>query len=155
MGIFIGGTTDDNKMEDYEEGIFTPRIGPHATNSIYESGTGHYTKIGNKVTIVIHFENKNPNSFGSGNSNIIRVWNFPFAIRQTSNSATAHQPMMAQMMYNIRFAANEKHYFYTTNNGTQVLGLKSRDGTSWTNWLVSDFNINGFYLHSQLTYMVA
>ena len=45
-GIYIGGTAAANKLEDYEEGTFTPAI-TVATGSVTNATqTGNYTKIG-------------------------------------------------------------------------------------------------------------
>ncbi len=151
MSIFIGGTGSANELDDYEEGTFTPRISPHnAMSTVYENGVGAYTKIGNTVYATISFINKNPNSFG--NTATIAIHNLPFNIRHGSNVNGEHIVADAQMMHNVRFADNEKHYFYTNNNSTYLYGLKSRDGTTWTDWLTGDFNINNFYIHVHLTY---
>tara|TARA_R100000353_G_scaffold46494_1_gene37180 strand:- start:3 stop:467 length:465 start_codon:yes stop_codon:yes gene_type:complete len=150
MSIFLGGTGTANELHDYEEGTWTPRISPHSSMStIYENGTGGYTKVGNKVYAHYVFVAKNPNSFGS--TAIIAIHNLPYTIRHSLNYDAGHIVADAQMMYNIDFASNHKHYFYTNNNSTYLYGLKSRDGTTWEDWQVSDIN-NNFYLYGHLTY---
>jgi len=52
-GIFLGGTGSANKLEDYEEGTWTPflndvTVGPLAGSETF--GYANYTKIGNIVT---------------------------------------------------------------------------------------------------------
>ena len=151
MSIFLGGTGSANELHDYEEGSWTPRIGPHnALSTVYESGIGSYTKVGNLVYIDYSFINKNPNGFG--NSAAIAISNLPFTIRHTNNSNSAHIYSDGQMMMNVRFADNQKHYLYTNNNDTFITGLKSRDAIGWELWHVNDWNINGFYFHGHLTY---
>ena len=51
-GIHLGGTGAANKLDDYEEGTFTPTFvnGTVGTNQ----SSGYYTKIGNTVYVNIH-----------------------------------------------------------------------------------------------------
>ena len=48
-GVYLGGTGAANKLDDYEEGTWTPTIqnGSHT----YTSQVGNYTKVGNLVTV--------------------------------------------------------------------------------------------------------
>ena len=47
-GVYLGGTGDANKLDDYEEGTWTPVNTGTATTS---TATGLYTKVGNLVTV--------------------------------------------------------------------------------------------------------
>jgi hypothetical protein len=55
-GVYLGGTGSANKLDDYEEGTFTPTLhratGGDVTAS-YSSQVGRYTKIGRLVTVEI------------------------------------------------------------------------------------------------------
>jgi hypothetical protein len=67
-GIFVGGTGPGNKLEDYEEGTFTPQISgsggaPTITHSI-ELGT--YVKVGNLVQVTVSVGASGTPSGGSG-----------------------------------------------------------------------------------------
>jgi hypothetical protein len=46
-GVFLGGTGSANKLDDYEEGTWTPTIGAGTISSNYT----RYIKVGNKVTV--------------------------------------------------------------------------------------------------------
>jgi len=50
-GVYLGGTGAANKLDDYEEGTWTPRIVGSSSESgqSYQRQEGYYTKIGNKV----------------------------------------------------------------------------------------------------------
>ena len=48
-GVYLGGTGSANKLEDYEEGTWTPTGGGNVSG--ISSQNGHYTKVGNLVTI--------------------------------------------------------------------------------------------------------
>ena len=47
MAIFLGGTTDSNKLQDYEEGTFTVSLSVGSNSNT----TGHYVKIGDIVLV--------------------------------------------------------------------------------------------------------
>ena len=46
-GVYVGGTGSANKLDDYEEGTWTPT----GNTVTYTSNSGIYTKIGNLVTV--------------------------------------------------------------------------------------------------------
>ncbi len=48
-GVHLGGTTAANKLDDYEEGTWTPSFN-HGTGITYTTQVGTYTKIGSLVT---------------------------------------------------------------------------------------------------------
>ena len=49
MGIYIGGTSSSNYLDDYEEGSWTPSIDGLSNTPQYYNNLGKYTKIGNQV----------------------------------------------------------------------------------------------------------
>jgi fibronectin-binding autotransporter adhesin len=53
-GIYLGGTGAANRLDDYEEGTWTPVMTASA-GYVFGSHTGRYTKIGNVVTLVANF----------------------------------------------------------------------------------------------------
>ena len=61
-GVYLGGTGADNKLDDYEEGLWTPVFSNVGTS------VGSYTKVGNMVTCWIRIETSatgaSGNSFG-------------------------------------------------------------------------------------------
>ena len=66
-GVYLGGTGSANKLDDYEEGTFTPVLEGSVSNPSYGGNEdGRYTKVGN----IVHFSayvDANPwNSNGSG-----------------------------------------------------------------------------------------
>ena len=68
-GLYVGGTGSANYLDDYEEGTWTPSVG-----GVTVSGaTGHYTKVGRKVTVVVTMENV---TISGANNN--KIENLPF-----------------------------------------------------------------------------
>ena len=53
MGLFVGGTGDANKIDDYEEGTWTAVIKSGSNTITQTSGSPQftYTKIGNMVYV--------------------------------------------------------------------------------------------------------
>ena len=48
-GVFLGGTGAANKLDDYEEGSWTPTNNGDSTGTV--TSTGSYTKVGKQVTV--------------------------------------------------------------------------------------------------------
>ena len=48
-GVHLGGTGSANKLDDYEEGTWTPVLGP-GSGQAYGNRSGNYTKVGRMVT---------------------------------------------------------------------------------------------------------
>jgi hypothetical protein len=69
---FNGDTAGANKLNDYEEGTFTPEYAGATTAGTYTylSRTGHYTKIGDMVNVTIMLSNISTSTAGTGNINI-------------------------------------------------------------------------------------
>lgn len=69
-GILFGtDTAEANKLDDYEEGTFTPSFSPASGSVVHSGNTGVYTKIGNSVTITVALSLTSVSS-PSGNLNI-------------------------------------------------------------------------------------
>ena len=78
-GLLVGGTGTANKLDDYEEGTWTPVLTTSGTDysSVgYSIQYGHYTKVGQMVTIQCRVQT---NSFTQGSpSGNIRISGLPF-----------------------------------------------------------------------------
>ncbi len=61
-GVYLGGTGSANKLDDYEEGTWTPTAGSNV--AALSGANGHYTKVGNLVTITFE-ANADPTSTSS------------------------------------------------------------------------------------------
>ena len=69
-------TAADNALNDYEEGTFTATlVGYYASPSSAVTATGLYTKVGNKVEMMLNFDNVNT----TGASGDMWVTGLPFA----------------------------------------------------------------------------
>ena len=76
-GVYLGGTGAANKLDDYEEGLWTPTIFGSTTAGSYNNYLrgGKYTKVGNKVTVAFYVSGT-----GGTGSGELRLGGLPFAI---------------------------------------------------------------------------
>ncbi len=79
-GAYLGGTGSANKLDDYEEGTWTPTLSGSTTNPTPTAVTvtnANYTKIGNTVFIRAYI-NVNLSNVGSGAA---QIEGLPFAVK--------------------------------------------------------------------------
>jgi len=68
-GVYLGGTGSANKLDDYEEGTFTPQWDGYAP----ANSQGRYTKIGNQVIVHAHLVTNTAADYSG-----VRINNLPF-----------------------------------------------------------------------------
>jgi len=76
-GVYLGGTAAANKLDDYEEGTFTPTIGGGTTNptvSYDASRYGSYVKVGKMVFVNVRMRT----DAVSGGSGLMQIGGLPF-----------------------------------------------------------------------------
>ena len=85
-GVYLGGTGSANKLDDYEEGTWTPSLtfGGGSTGMDYGARSGHYTKVGNIVHATMYVS---LNSKGSSTGDA-QIEGLPFT-SATGNSLAA------------------------------------------------------------------
>jgi hypothetical protein len=71
-GVYLGGTGTANKLDDYEEGTWTPAY--TSGSSGYSNQVGKYTKIGEQVTAYFYLQMNNNQVGGS----TLHVGGLPF-----------------------------------------------------------------------------
>jgi hypothetical protein len=69
-GVYLGGTGSANKLDDYEEGTWTPALASDASVSSFTYRVGYYTKVGRKVHVTGQFKIANMGSFAGATINI-------------------------------------------------------------------------------------
>ena len=86
-GVYVGGTTSSNYLEDYEEGTFTPTYTGSTSNPsgvTYDPTVGNegvYVKVGKSVFIQINIRTDAISNVGSGN---LKISGLPFAAASLS-----------------------------------------------------------------------
>ena len=105
-GAYLGGTGAANKLDDYEEGTWTPNIGAGITVSGTGVATGSYTKIGRQVTLHCQISVSSGGSLTVGTSNLL-VGELPFTI--------ANSRSVSFLVLNAAFSQSEPQAAWSDN----------------------------------------
>jgi hypothetical protein len=127
-GAFIGGSAAANKLDDYEEGTWTPSIGGNASY-IHQSGT--YVKIGRKVFLSCDIK---INVIGTGVATQLN--GAPFAAMNTGFP----QGGISIMYYDAIATAVTSFNGYMNNNNS-VITFSGNTGTAATTIGLNGFNV--------------
>jgi hypothetical protein len=79
-GVFLGGTGTANKLDDYEEGSFTPSFSASGCSFNYTQRFGNYTKIGRVVHCKIFLRAQSTGS----TSQDLKITGLPFTSSNTN-----------------------------------------------------------------------
>ena len=143
-GITFGGDhADANRLDDYEEGTFTPSFSSGLTGSSYSYQHGQYTKIGRTVywTLILLVASGQDTTSGS----VINIDGFPF----TCLNSSPHQGGGGYPFYQDLFYNNANGFAgIQIDNATQLRLYKANDGTYLTGSDVDgdrQVRMSGFY----------
>ena len=144
-GLYVGGTGTANKLDDYEEGTWTPAYTGSTTTGTGVTGAGQYTKIGNLVHVDFGFVNVTT----SGAAGDLRITGLPFTV---SNATTRGSFAGNVRFYNHDLAGNT--YYQLTpvadGNTTYIIISQTRDNGTWS--VVQIDNDSGLYIEGGITY---
>ena len=111
-GVYLGGTGSANKLDDYEEGTWTPAFG----NGTFSYGTrsGWYTKVGNLVTccFMVSWTSKS----GSGTIKVT----LPFT---TFNGSNLRFVGSVGYMMGVDIGSSYKDFAFTTSQNSSGISL--------------------------------
>ncbi|MDB9879725.1 hypothetical protein OAC87_04090 [Pseudomonadales bacterium] len=152
-GIYLGGVGSANKLDDYEEGTFTPyiRINSGVEGITYASRGGAYTKVGNLVTVMAYM------ALSSKGTNVggVAVDGLPFTVgdnlSQTSFNGTCLPAYFENLAINISTLSG------WVDDGTTKMYLRHTSGSGNT----SIQNTNNTHINNNsdfrfyITYMAA
>jgi hypothetical protein len=152
-GVYLGGTGSANKLDDYEEGTFTPTMefGGSSTGVTYQYQEGVYTKVGRLVTCFIRIKLSSNGSL-SGSA---QIESLPFTVGDLLTT-TAYQGGFH--MVNVSNAAGAQEGFTAIpNEGTTGLVIgRIADSSGNSAFTASASQItNTFDFRLTVTYMVA
>ena len=148
-GIYLGGTGSANKLDDYEEGTWTPdlRNGSSSLTQSWAYLSGRYTKIGRLVNIT--FGGKLSSLSGTGTSEL-RIYGLPFV---SANYGAYQEPSVNIVMGNqITAADSYQTYGFVRSNGTDI-GTRSSLSGGDTVYLSNRIDGNT-YLKINATYFI-
>ena len=113
-GVYLGVTsaTAANLLDDYEEGTFTPSVGGNAS---YTTQVGHYTKIGNSVTILCELH---INTLGTGSASTIT--GIPFAAVSEAALAMAKSTNLSGSYVEVNARISGTTIYYMTRTAAST-----------------------------------
>ena len=131
-GVFLGGTTTANKLDDYEEGTFTPVVADASSGGNTATGTfsGRYTKVGNLVCVQLVLTNIDTTGLTAGNQLFVRDLPFTTVSGNFTNSA----PYTNNVTFNgylTSVLGSSRTFLYFQDNNS---------GSGNTNLIVSEIN---------------
>ena len=152
-GLYVGGFAAANKLDDYEEGTFTPVFADASSGGNTGTTTsiaGTYTKVGRLVTISIYAVNIDTTGMTAGNSLIIR--GLPFnTIGITSQAINVGSCRLDNFTFTGNYVTPE-----TNVANSDYLVLKDNDsGAADQNLNVSSIASGSADLFLTLTYITA
>ena len=144
-GVYLGGTGAANKLEDYEEGTWSPIFADASTGgnvATVGSRLGTYTKVGNLVTVGCNLSDIDITGLTS--SNAIYIRGLPFTVGSTQiRSGSAFLDRVTFSGYVTAYAT-----------GSHVLLFNTATGASDAALLVSSINSTGSDVFFTLQYQV-
>ncbi len=129
-------SADPNTLDDYEEGTWTPTFtttGTPPTGVTYSNQIGHYTRIGNLISIWVNMTLTSKGTGGTGNG---RINGLPFSVASTGGGVTAQ----GGHFENITLPASRSWLVLTPILGSSLLGVfglgsaVSGQNINWANW---------------------
>ena len=102
MGIYVGGTTSVNYLDDYEEGSWTPAILNTSNNPGYSGRAGRYVKVGGMVFLAGYIQMWSGGNDGyatfSSPSSYFRIGNIPFNANNSVGHVGSLGPVTSQQL---------------------------------------------------------
>jgi hypothetical protein len=148
-GVYLGGTTSANLLDDYEEGTWTPVAADAETGG--NTGTagvanGYYTKVGNVVYVMGVLSNVNTTGLTSGN--LFYIQGLPFSSKDLVG-ATAYYMSGGVLTSAVTITGNVQ--MYLNDLSKTAVGFYDAGG----NILVSDLTSAAADFYFSLSYQAA
>ena len=149
-GVYLGGTGAANKLDDYEEGTWTPSVTGTTGGTVnsYHNRAGRYIKIGNQVTLWFYFHTQSV----SGMSGTAKINGLPFSF--TSDVANNAGMGTVSAYYLNDSSLRDINLVHSGANSIGLLGSASSNGISgndtWANVAATAFS--GTALKGVFTY---
>jgi hypothetical protein len=145
-GVYLGGTGSANKLDDYEEGTWTPQIFSNTTQISCTSISGFYIVIGNQV-FVYGGASRNDTASLTGS---VQIKNLPF----TSDSSNRNYSLTGGVWFDKASATDIVGLSWVSNNSAQI-NVKSMNGTGGATYVSADNFENGRPVYFSAAYKIA
>jgi hypothetical protein len=151
-GAYLGGTAAANKLDDYEEGTWTPVIADATSGGNTGTSTtaeGFYTKIGRQVVVVVKIEDIDTTGMTGANNIFIR--GLPFA----AGSGATGQSQGSLRLDRVDLDANCCGIACSSTSNSSYLTLRQTvDASADVQIKVQDFTSGTADLFATITYFV-
>ncbi|MDA7435991.1 hypothetical protein N8630_03025 [Synechococcus sp. AH-601-C19] len=143
-GAYIGGTGASNKLDDYEEGTFTPALRGTGTAGVVSNGSayGRYIRIGQMLHFSLHI---GVASWSTGPSGSLRIQNMPFTL--LGNIGGVGSQCSGAVMHNHINTGGMDLVWYWTHDQTELRMYYCSDNAAWVQQPIynesQDFYISG------------
>ena len=142
-GAYLGGTGTANKLDDYEEGTFTPTLDTGTATS----AQGSYVKIGNLVNINVYI----PTISDTSTASILRINNLPFLAKDSANSVDSTVGSVMLRYFN-EDADTQNLVSYVTHSNNNLQFYEIRDNITYEQIDHADFSNVNIGLRASITY---
>jgi hypothetical protein len=152
-GVYLGGTGSSNKLDDYEEGTWTPVIrgssGDPSPNLVTGNTGGIYTKVGD--TVFVSFEVRWSSITGGGGN--VTVSGLPFT-RSSTNQPDGDRAIFD--FYGVSVPSGGLNPVVSVGGSQTVVNFSfTRNGTTTTNLTVGNLlSTNPAFIRASLFYKV-
>lgn len=138
-GVYLGGTGTANKLDDYEEGTFTPAITSASGSVTHSTQTGNYTKVGR----LVYFDIRVVLSGISSPSGALKIEGLPFTGGVSGRTGVTNYSIV-----NNAGSLNQTNIMGSYISNSSSINISSNDGTN-TNasqlTATTQFDVSGMY----------
>ena len=152
MAVYVGGTGDANKFDDFEEGTWTPSLAS-VTSASYSAQAGRYTKVGH----IVHAQAYVLLASGSGVGGVLSIVGLPF-----TSTSTDYANGGGYVIYDNGFldstagSAKNSSTCWVPGNATNIRFYTRHDGDAiYANATAAGTGANNRYLVVQVQYQAA
>jgi hypothetical protein len=152
-GVYLGGTGSANKLDDYEEGTWTPFWGGTVSDpsASYSLQSGRYTKIGRMVYVTFILISSGTPSGGSGD---LLVAGLPFAYFATNLQAQGYIGIVNNISNNMS-SSQLMLVGQTASTNINVMNCSGTSTTSSSNLSVTACHNSGSRVDGTFIYSIA
>ena len=149
-GAYLGGTGSANKLDDYEEGTWTPIVRGSGTNGsyTYSNGLGVYTKVGRQVTLSFYLGDITEVTAGTG---YLQIHGCPF----TKGSSQFFAGSVTLQSINWNNANSYGLLEFTSSSATSTLYVRlNGDNSSGSDLQISELISGSSDIGGTITFFV-
>ena len=153
-GIYLGGGVAANKLEDYEEGTWTPTVAGVNNTPTFYNNSGKYVKVGRKVTIQYFQQTNSPPTFSNNNA-VFRVTGIPFTCNGSGYSGS--QGSMNSQSFHYNGSSNNQQTSGQVepsvgNDGGLALSFSVTSSGGTRGQVISGAAASGYIIEATVTY---